>query len=54
MSASPARSVLVVDDDEPLRQRLARALSARGFDVRSAPGGEEALALARVDSPEYA
>ena len=54
MSASPARSVLVVDDDEPLRQRLARALSARGFDVRAAPGGEEALALARADSPEYA
>ena len=54
MSALPAHSVLVLDDDEPLRQRLARALTARGFDVRAAASGEAALALARLDSPEYA
>lgn len=53
MNGAPARSVLVIDDDEPLRQRLARALGARGFDVRAAATGDEAVALAHADSPEY-
>jgi two-component system response regulator RegA len=45
---------LVVDDDAVLRGRLARALEARGFDVRSAAEVEGAIALAREDSPELA
>lgn len=47
-------SILVVDDDERFRSRLARALKDRGLQVREAADGEEALALAREDSPEYA
>jgi two-component system response regulator RegA len=48
------RSVLLVEDDEPFRRVLMRALQARGFEVRGAGSGEEGLALAREESPEYA
>ena len=49
-----ARSMLIVDDDEIFRERLARALRERGFEVRTADGFEQAVALAQSDSPEYA
>lgn len=48
-----ARSVLIVEDDEVFRTRLARAFAARGFDVRQAAGGEAALAMARQETPEF-
>jgi two-component system response regulator RegA len=47
-------SILIVDDDEPLRERMARAFRDRGFEVRTAGSHEAALALARDDSPQYA
>ncbi len=47
-------TLLVVDDDDVLRERLARALRERGFAVTTARGGEEALQLARRETPEYA
>ncbi|MBM3807723.1 MAG: response regulator [Acidimicrobiia bacterium] len=49
-----ATSVLVVEDDERFRERLARALGARGCDVRAAASRDEALAAAREESPELA
>ncbi|MEO0660442.1 MAG: response regulator [Planctomycetota bacterium] len=49
-----ARSMLLVDDDEILRERLARALRERGFDVRTAANVDDAVQLAEADSPEYA
>jgi two-component system response regulator RegA len=49
-----ALTLLLVDDDEVLRERLARALRERGFEVTTAPGGTEAIAMARRDAPEYA
>ena len=48
------RSMLLVDDDETFRERLARALRGRGFDVRTASSVDEGVRLAEVDSPEYA
>ena len=48
-----ARSVLVVEDDEVFRTRLTRAFRDRGFEVREAPDGDAALALAREDTPEF-
>lgn len=39
-----AGSILVVDDDDAFRQRLARALSARGFTVREAADYDAAVA----------
>ena len=40
-------SILLVDDDERLRERLAKALAQRGFEVLTASGHAEALAIAR-------
>jgi two-component system response regulator RegA len=50
----PGTSLLLVDDDRILRERLARAFSDRGFDVRVAGNYDEAVALAKQDSPEMA
>lgn len=47
-------SVLLVDDDVTLRERLARAFRERGWDVTTAGNYDEALAVARGESPEYA
>jgi two-component system response regulator RegA len=47
-------SILVVDDDETFRKRLARAFAERGLDVRSAGSFDEAVASARADSPQFA
>jgi two-component system, response regulator RegA len=49
-----AHSVLVVDDDDVFRTRLGRAFADRAFEVRTARSAEEALTLARQDSPEFA
>lgn len=49
-----AGSLLLVDDDAPLRTRLARAMTERGFEVRTAEGYEPAMEAARAESPEYA
>ena len=46
--------MLLVDDDVVLRERMARALRVRGYEVRTAGSYDEGLALAEVDSPEYA
>jgi two-component system response regulator RegA len=54
MSDDVARSLLIVEDDAVLRARLARALRARGFEVREAADGAGALALAREEPPELA
>lgn len=48
------KSLLLVDDDELLRERMGRALAARGLEVRTAASGEEALSLAREKAPELA
>ncbi|MEM9072886.1 MAG: response regulator, partial [Myxococcota bacterium] len=49
-----AQSVLVVDDDERFRTQLSRAFVRRGWEVWSAEGPPEALALAREHYPEHA
>jgi two-component system response regulator RegA len=54
LPASSARTVLVVDDDERFRSRLVRAFEQRGYEARGASDVDEALRLARAESPEYA
>jgi two-component system response regulator RegA len=51
---STAPSLLVVDDDATLRERLAVAFRRRGYEVRTAGGHAEAIELAQQDSPELA
>jgi two-component system response regulator RegA len=53
-SGATQPSILIVDDDEVFRTRLARAFRERGYDVRAAGDAAEALARARDDSPEMA
>ena len=53
VQASPARSLLIVEDDDRLRDRLARAFRDRGFETREARDFDSAVALASEDSPEY-
>ena len=50
---SLARSLLIVEDDERLRGRLARAFRERGLDTREAGDYESAVAAARDESPEF-
>jgi DNA-binding response OmpR family regulator len=45
---SPQASVLVVDDQEDIREMARLVLSEAGFQVTVAPGGREALRLARA------
>jgi two-component system response regulator RegA len=45
-------SLLIVEDDDALRGRLARAFANRGFDVRTVGTAADALALANDDPPE--
>jgi two-component system response regulator RegA len=47
-------SLLLVDDDATYRERLAKAIAARGFEVRTAADAESAVALAAAESPEFA
>jgi len=47
------RTLLIVEDDDRLRTRLARALAERGFKTREAGDVTSAVAAAREDSPEY-
>jgi two-component system, response regulator RegA len=57
MSMTPeteAQSILLVDDDEVLRNRLRRAFEERGFLTRTAGDYEQAMAAAREDPPELA
>ena len=47
-------SILIVDDDEILRNRLARAFRERDYDVRVAADYAAAVAAAEEDTPELA
>ena len=49
-----SESILLVDDDEVFRERLARALRDRAYDVRTAGNYDQAVATATHDSPEIA
>ena len=50
MSVLPERSILVVDDDEDIRESLHRLLTGDGYRVTTAESGEEGLATLR-DTP---
>ena len=45
-------TVLIVDDEAPLRRALRTSLRARGFDVVEASSGEEGLILAADRNPQ--
>ena len=48
------KSLLILDDDRPFRERLARAMQARGFEVVIAETVREGVAIARERPPAFA
>jgi two-component system response regulator RegA len=54
IAALEDRSLLVLDDDAPLRTRLGRALEQRGFEVTLAGSVAEAIAAVRAHPPAFA
>ncbi|MCC7268076.1 MAG: ActR/PrrA/RegA family redox response regulator transcription factor [Caulobacteraceae bacterium] len=54
VSALPDKSLLVMDDDAPLRTRLGRALEQRGFEPVLVGSVTEALAAVKSAPPAFA
>lgn len=54
IAALPDKSLLVLDDDAPLRTRLGRALEQRGFEPVLVGSVAEALAAVKANPPAYA
>lgn len=52
-NATPKPSVLLVDDDERLRSRMARAFEERGYETQQAGGYDGAVAIASEESTEF-
>jgi two-component system response regulator RegA len=50
----PDKTLLLLDDDAPLRTRLGRALESRGFEPILVGGVSEALEAIRAKPPAYA
>ena len=47
-------SLLILDDDAPLRNRLRRAMETRGFEVTDAGSVSEGIDCVRKSAPAYA
>ena len=54
VTALADRSLLVLDDDAPLRTRLGRALEQRGFEPTLVGSVQEAIAAVKSHAPAYA
>lgn len=50
----PDASLLLVDDDRPFLQRLARAMETRGFKVTMAESVQDGIASVKLNPPAYA
>jgi len=48
------KTLLILDDDRPFRERLARAMQSRGFEVLVAETVREGMQIAKDRSPAYA
>ena len=48
------RSLLIVDDDDPLRMRLSRAMEKKGFQVSDAKTVENAIKMVASKPPKFA
>ena len=48
------KTLLIVDDDNPLRDRLARAMAKKGFEVSQAENVKEGINQAKNSPPAFA
>jgi two-component system response regulator RegA len=53
-SGDASRSLLIVDDDQPFRSRLARAMERRGFDVVAVDSVALGVEVAQESAPVFA
>lgn len=53
-TGDPERSLLIVDDDTVFRQRLARAMEKRGFDVVAVGTVGQGIEIAKKSPPTFA
>ena len=54
LSDFPDKSLLILDDDDPLRGRLSRAMEKKGFLVKDAKTVAEALQIVKNSTPAFA
>ncbi len=54
LNTSEEMSLLIVDDDKPFQQRLARAMEKRGFEPETADGVQDAAAIISRSAPAFA
>ncbi len=48
------KSLIIVDDDDPFRSRLSRAMEKKGFSVKEAKTVEKALEVIKSSPPSFA
>jgi len=48
------KSLLIVDDDNPFRERLARAMEKKGFNVTQAEGVKKGINSVKLKNPAFA
>ena len=48
------KSLLIVDDDNPFRERLARAMEKKGFEVTQAESVQKGIESVKVKKPGFA
>ena len=48
------KSLLIVDDDNPFRERLARAMEKKGFKVSQAEGVKKGIDAVKTNKPAFA
>ena len=48
------KSLLILDDDDPLRGRLSRAMEKKGFSVKEAKNVAEGLQIVKNNPPSFA
>ena len=48
------KSLLIVDDDNPFRERLARAMEKKGFEVLQAEGVKKGVDMVKIKKPGFA
>lgn len=54
MGQTAKRNLLIVDDDEPFRERLAKAMRGRGFEVETADSVRSGVAMITAINPSFA
>ena len=48
------KSLLIVDDDNPFRERLAKAMKKKGFEVSQAESVKKGIEAVKIKTPAFA